>query len=152
MARRPLNEAQLRQEREQGTPYEWNEYDDLSAELADLGYPIDLRLSPAEALTRQVEAAGAAVEELRRLRAAEAEAPALRTLADEGRRYRADLLEDALREGKLAQGDSFSEAAYRQLLEDAPIETLKRVRDDWRRSTRLRTGVSQTAARQPIRN
>jgi hypothetical protein len=66
------------------------------------------------------------------LRPLEAECDRLRPLADEGRQYRADLVEAAIAEGKRAHGAEFAEDTYRGLLTGASIETVKRMRDDWR--------------------
>jgi hypothetical protein len=88
----------------------------------------------------------ALVDEVKTLRTAGAEATAtierlapladeaerLRPLADEGRQYRADLVEAAIAEGKRAHGAEFAEDTYRGLLTGASIETVKRMRDDWR--------------------
>lgn len=56
----------------------------------------------------------------------------LRPLADDGRAYRADLIEAALTEGVRAHGEKFAQEAYRGLLEASGIEVIKRMRDDWR--------------------
>jgi hypothetical protein len=56
----------------------------------------------------------------------------LRPLADEGRQYRADLVEQAISEGKRAHGTEFAEETYRGLLGSASLETVKRMRDDWK--------------------
>lgn len=53
----------------------------------------------------------------------------LRPLADEGRTYRADLVDQALREGVRAQGDGFPIETYRALLAGAPIDQVKQIRD-----------------------
>lgn len=59
-----------------------------------------------------------------------------RALADaaDGKQYRADLLEDALREGVRANGASFNRATYEGALRNSPIATIKTMRDDWRRA------------------
>ena len=56
----------------------------------------------------------------------------LRPLADDGRAYRADLIEEALAEGVRAHGEKFASEAYRGMLESSGIEVIKRMRDDWR--------------------
>jgi hypothetical protein len=83
-----------------------------------------------------------AVDELKSLRALPAEierltplaeeAERLRPLADEGRQYRADLVEQAVTEGKRAMGADFAEETYRGLLGNASIDVVKRMRDDWK--------------------
>lgn len=55
----------------------------------------------------------------------------LRPLADDGRTYRADLIEEAIAEGIRAHGDKFAQEQYRGLLEASSIEVIKRMRDDW---------------------
>lgn len=55
-----------------------------------------------------------------------------RALADDAKQYRASLLEEALTEGKRAI-DGFSEESYTGLLKDAPLDTIKRMRDDWKK-------------------
>lgn len=61
-----------------------------------------------------------------------AEVSRLRPLADDGRAYRADLIDDALAEGVRAMGPEFAQEAYRGLLSSSTIEVIKRMRDDWR--------------------
>lgn len=72
------------------------------------------------------------LDDLKRLRPLEEEVTRLRPLADEGRQYRADLVKDTLAEGARAYGAAFAEATYSALLESAPLETVKRMRDDWK--------------------
>jgi hypothetical protein len=57
----------------------------------------------------------------------------LRPLADDGKQYRVDLVAAALAEGVRANGDSFAEETYRTMLEAAPLEIVKQMRDDWKR-------------------
>lgn len=61
-----------------------------------------------------------------------AELNRLRTLADDGRAYRTDLIDAALAEGVRAMGPEFAQEAYRGLLTASTIEVIKRMRDDWR--------------------
>lgn len=56
----------------------------------------------------------------------------LRSLADDGRQYRTDLIEEALAEGVRAHGDEFAQETYRGMLEQSSIEVIKRMRDDWK--------------------
>lgn len=56
----------------------------------------------------------------------------LRPLADDGRTYREDLIGQALAEGVRALGSGFSEETYRGILAAAPLDTIKRMRDDWK--------------------
>src|SRR5262249_26341486 len=52
-------------------------------------------------------------------------------LADQGRKYRADLLADALAEGVRAPGAAFPKERYEALLKDAPLDHIKAFRDEW---------------------
>lgn len=56
----------------------------------------------------------------------------LRPLADDGRAYRADLIEEALREGVRAHGEAFAQETYRAVLAGAPLATIKQMTADWR--------------------
>lgn len=58
--------------------------------------------------------------------------PENRALVEEGKTYRNDLVTDAMTQGARAIGKGFAEATYRGLLETAPLETVKRMRDDWK--------------------
>lgn len=53
--------------------------------------------------------------------------------AADGRQYRSDLVAEALAEGVRAQGKDFDSATYETVLTNAPIVTIKRMRDDWKR-------------------
>lgn len=55
----------------------------------------------------------------------------LTPLADDGRQYRADLVEDAMKEGARALGEAFGQETYKAVLEASPIAAIKRMRDDW---------------------
>lgn len=57
----------------------------------------------------------------------------LREQAQDGVTYRADLLQGALEEGVRALGNDFRQDDYKRLLESAPLETIKRFRDDWKK-------------------
>lgn len=70
--------------------------------------------------------------EVTRLQPLEAEVGGLRTLAADGRQYRQDLVAEALVEGVRALGNGFGAETYRTILDAAPLETVKRMRDDWR--------------------
>ncbi len=65
-------------------------------------------------------------------RQAMADVQRLSPLAEDGRTYRTDLVSDALLEGVRAHGAEFAEATYRNVLESASLEIIKRMRDDWR--------------------
>jgi len=53
--------------------------------------------------------------------------------AADGVAYRNDLVTDALAQGVRAQGKEFDATAYEAILRVAPIDTIKRMRDDWKR-------------------
>jgi len=86
------------------------------------------------------------------------EADGLRSLADDGRAYRADLVAEALAEGVRAYGAGFAEETYERMLKDAPLDVIKRMRDDWRtigdqrlpggRATTEESEADTTAARE----
>lgn len=60
-----------------------------------------------------------------------AENARLGPLADEGRQYRADLVEAAITEGVRAMGEAFPTETYRELLKSASLEQVKLLRDRW---------------------
>jgi len=62
---------------------------------------------------------------------AQAEVADLRQLAEAGRQYRADLIEQALAEGVRAMGQAFPREAYQETFESAPLETVRRIRDSF---------------------
>jgi hypothetical protein len=68
-------------------------------------------------------------DEVRRLAG---EVQRLAPLADDGRAYRADLVAEAIGEGVRALGNGFAQETYRGILEAAPLETIKRMRQDWK--------------------
>lgn len=55
----------------------------------------------------------------------------LAPLADDGRQYRADLVESALAEGVRAMGESFPQETYRQMFSRAGLEEIKLLRAKW---------------------
>lgn len=80
------------------------------------------------------EKAGAPSDKLllEQVRWLESERTRLVPLADDGKKYRDDLVADALAEQVRANGTD-GEETYRALLTAAPIATIKRMRDDWAR-------------------
>lgn len=70
-----------------------------------------------------------ATELTRQLDDARAEIARLRPLADDGRAYRADLVEQAITEGIRAYGNAFPVETYRAMLEGQSLEAIKRVRE-----------------------
>jgi hypothetical protein len=90
--------------------------DTLRAALAKAGVSVE---DGNDVLDRAV----AAIEDL----------PRLRALADTGRQYRADLIEETIREGIRAKGDDFAAETYRGLLGGIDdIDMIKRMRDDFK--------------------
>lgn len=63
---------------------------------------------------------------------ANAEFARLRPLADDGTKYRGDLIKDALEEGVRALGNEFQTETYRGAISGLPIDAIKRFRDDWK--------------------
>jgi len=54
--------------------------------------------------------------------------------AEEGRQYRKDLVAEALAEGVRAHGNEFDAESYTAILNSAPLVTVKRMRDDWKKT------------------
>jgi hypothetical protein len=101
--------------------------------LTELGIKPDAALPESvRSIVDELKAARGHAAEVERLKPFEDEVARLRPLADEGRQYRADLVKDALAEGVRAYGAGFAEETYRGLLESAPLETVKRMAEDWK--------------------
>lgn len=66
-----------------------------------------------------------------RVRELQTENARLAPLAKDGETYRGDLVTQALAEGARAHGQSFDSGTYQGILASAPIEVIKRMRDDW---------------------
>lgn len=60
----------------------------------------------------------------------------LSPLADAGRSYREDLITAALASGVRAQGESFPQETYRQMLASAGIDEIKAIRDAFEAAVR----------------
>lgn len=74
------------------------------------------------------------IEQMRsRLETATQRIKELEPQAADGSQYRADLVQEALAEGVRAQGDGFDHELYAQTLRSAPLQLVKRMRDDWKR-------------------
>lgn len=101
--------------------------------LTETGAPADAAIpATVSGLVEEIKSLRALPAEIDRLRPLADEAERLRPLADEGRAYRADLVAQALAEGVRAMGAEFAEETYRGLLESASLDTVKRLRDDWK--------------------
>lgn len=66
------------------------------------------------------------------LRGMGSECTRLRALADEGRAYRSDLIEETLREGVRAQGQQFPAESFRAMLGKASITEIKSTRESFK--------------------
>jgi len=73
------------------------------------------------------------VDEVKRLRAANAGIPELEKRAKDGDAYRTAMIDDAIKAGKRAVGEDFDEAQYRDILKDLPVASIKRMKDDWQK-------------------
>lgn len=69
------------------------------------------------------------VQTTRQLNEAQAEVARLQPLADQGRAYRDELVNQAIAEGVRAMGEAFPEETYRAMLTSAPLEHIRQVRD-----------------------
>jgi len=98
---------------------------------ADADLVAAVRLANDEAKRLQAEVARLQTCEQRATEGAQRIAE-LSPLAEDGRQYRADLVAAALAEGVRALGNQFAPDTYRAILDAAPLETIKRMRDDWR--------------------
>jgi hypothetical protein len=69
------------------------------------------------------------VQATRQLNEAQAEVARLQPLADQGRAYREELVNQAVAEGVRAMGEAFPEETYRAMLTGAPLEHIRQVCD-----------------------
>lgn len=99
--------------------------------------------SPAEAvrwLSRQLAQATQERD------AAQQEVARLQPLADQGTAYRRQMIEETVAEGVRAMGDAFPEETYRAMLENAPLEHVRQVRDTFAGQAKARfPGGRQTS-------
>lgn len=72
-------------------------------------------------------------DEQKRTAELDAKVKELEPQAADGRAYREDMIADALANGVRASGEDFDKETYEQLLRNAPLATIKRMRDDWQR-------------------
>ena len=81
-------------------------------------------------------------DELATLRDQTKDLAEVRRLADDGRKYRTDLIDDAIAEGVRAHGADFAQETYRGTLETSSLDTIKLMRDDWKRlaDSKLKSG------------
>jgi len=120
---------------------------DLEPVLLVLDRTLTLAAESAEMLA-QFRAAGVATVE---------EARALKADGEDGRTYRKDLIDDAMKAGVRAQGEHFSKDVYAKILGDPTrsVADIKAMRDDWNKTAEKRlAGVdaegkpSETGGRQ----
>jgi hypothetical protein len=73
--------------------------------------------------------------------------------AEVGRRYREELIEDALKEGVRARGEDFTQDIYRGILQNSSVEGIKQLRDDWQKDgdARLAGGRKTENGDDPIK-
>lgn len=64
----------------------------------------------------------------------------LEPLAKDGEQYRADLVEQALENGRRLYGKEFDEGSYRKQFETSGLEFVKRMSDDWQAAVKERFG------------
>lgn len=93
--------------------------------------------SGVRGLLEQVRALKAQVEELApfksKVESLDSENKRLATLADLGVAYRAALIEEAIEEGTRAEGNAFPAETFRAVLENASLDHIKGIRDNFRR-------------------
>ncbi len=78
------------------------------------------------------------VEATRQRDEAQQEVARLQPLADQGRAYRDELVNQAVAEGVRAMGEAFPEETYRAMLAGAPLEHIRQVRDTFADQARVR--------------
>lgn len=76
----------------------------------------------------------------------------LTPLADSGRQYRVDMLEAVVSEGVRAMGAQFPTETYRQMLADAGIPEMKRLRDSFAELAQQRLPAGRQTADTPARD
>lgn len=74
----------------------------------------------------------------RQMNEAQAEVARLQPLADQGRAYREELVNQAVAEGLRAMGEAFPEETYRAMLTSAPLEHIRQVRDTFAEQAAVR--------------
>lgn len=94
------------------------------------------KMNEAEILLNEVRSKLAVGEEDSPISAIErmqARIKELEPQAKDGQQYRSDLVSEALAEGVRAQGEEFDAEAYKEILQNAPLTTVKRMKEDWKR-------------------
>lgn len=94
-------------------------------EVLGLAEEVDL----VEAVTSE---RAAMTETQERIRSLQAKISELEPQARDGQQYRDDLINAALVEGVRAVGSEFAQDTYREVMKSAPLDVIKRMRDDWK--------------------
>ncbi len=102
---------------------------DIRKALTGAGFTGDNVLEMVRAAVGEVTTMRTKVTELEKNSTTDEE---LRKLADEGRTYRKDLVDEAIEEGVRAHGAEFAQEQYRGVLDKSTLEVIKRMRDDWK--------------------
>jgi hypothetical protein len=79
------------------------------------------------------EGIAALTTEVTRLRVIEESVATIRAQAEDGKAYRKALVDEAIAEGVRAEGNDFDKEGQKTLLESLPLESVKRMRDSWRK-------------------
>lgn len=58
----------------------------------------------------------------------------LEFLADDGRTYRKDLIDEAIKQGVRLYGNDFKAESYRSMLEASPLEMIRTTSEDWKKA------------------
>jgi hypothetical protein len=99
----------------------------------------EVRAPEGIALDAAVRGLGQQLTEARaELEQSRAEVARLQPLADQGRAYRDELVNQAVAEGVRALGETFPEETYRAMLTNAPLEHIRQVRDTFAEQAAVR--------------
>lgn len=121
--------------KEDQSPLTMSQFADIRLLLAQAGRKADEDMVEAvRALTTEVAETRGFKADAEKVPALEKRVAELGPLADDGKKYRDSLVLDALKEGRRAHGEEFAEETYRGLLEHASIESVIRMRDDFKRT------------------
>lgn len=121
-----------------------DEYVSASRHIENVAPDDYVKLVDGQTLPTRVKALVTGVNSLRAtLTQRDAEVARLTPLADDGKAYRADLIEEALGEGVRARGSDFKSETYKRNLEGMDIEGVKLMRDDFRAVGDKRLGVGK---------
>lgn len=120
------------------------EYQSASRHIENVAADDYVKLVEGQTLPTRVKALVTGVSSLRAtLIERDAEVARLTPLADDGKAYRADLIDEALGEGTRARGKDFKSETYKRNLEAMDIDGIKLMRDDFRAVGDQRLGVGK---------